>query len=341
MAIQIEQIETPSAPDALLRELARYYVVVEAEDMPGDPPTPFAMRLADWRQNLDFYPVKRWALREDGQMSAVGVVAYDLEQNLENGTFRVHVHPEKRGRGYARAIAGPMFDELEAAGRHRVDTWVKKGEPAESLMARLGLKSVYVDKRSRLTIADLDHELMRSWVERSQERADDYELIYQTVPFPDEMIDKFCEMTLIMNTAPREDVEEEDEVLTPEMWRKLEATVIASQCQLHTVIAAHRPTGAYVGYTQIKTQDLQPDLAWNWDTGVDPGHRNRGLGRWLKASMIERIVSEYPDVERVDTFNAGSNEPMLNINEAMGFRPVHLSNVWQGPLATVREKLGA
>jgi hypothetical protein len=46
-------------------------------------------------------------------------------------------------------------------------------------------------------------------------------------------------------------------------------------------------------------------------------------------------------VTRVDTFNAGSNEPMLNINVAMGFRPIHLSRAWQGDLATARRRLGA
>jgi GNAT superfamily N-acetyltransferase len=103
----------------------------------------------------------------------------------------------------------------------------------------------------------------------------------------------------------------------------------------------HKPSGEFAGYTQIKTQDLQPDLAWQWETGVDPAHRNKGLGRWLKAAMIERIISEYPAVERVDTFNAGSNEPMLNINIAMGFEPIHLSHAWQGDLATARERLRA
>ena len=114
-----------------------------------------------------------------------------------------------------------------------------------------------------------------------------------------------------------------------------------SKCQLHTLIAVHRPSGAYAGYTQLRTQDLQPDLAWQWDTGVHPDHRNLGLGRWLKAEMIERTVRDFPAVERVDTFNAGSNRPMLAINIEMGYEAVHEQSIWQGDLATVRERLGA
>ena len=57
--------------------------------------------------------------------------------------------------------------------------------------------------------------------------------------------------------------------------------------------------------------------------------------------MIERIVAEYPAVTRIDTGNAASNESMLNINVAMGFKPVHIKQVWQGDLATARARLGA
>jgi hypothetical protein len=57
--------------------------------------------------------------------------------------------------------------------------------------------------------------------------------------------------------------------------------------------------------------------------------------------MIDKVVKEFPLVLRVDTYNAGSNEPMLAINVEMGFRPIHIARAWQGSLATARERLGA
>lgn len=337
----IERIDTTSAPDSLLRELHDYYVLVEAEDMPGDPPTPLDMRLADWRHISTEYPVFRWILRDEDGIAAVAVATYGAEQNLENGFGRVHVHRDKRGRGHARSIATPMLDWLEKQGRLRFATWVKEGDGAESLLREIGLEPVYREKRSRLLISDLDLDLMDSWIERAAERASGYDLVYYQSPLPDDIVDRFCELAFIMNTAPREDYEEDDEVLTPETWREMEANAIDSKCQIHTLIAVHVPTGDLAGYTQVKTQDLQPDLAWQWDTGVDPSHRNKGLGRWLKAEMIRHVLASHPQVARVDTFNAGSNEPMLNINIAMGFRPIHISNTWQGDLATVRERFRA
>lgn len=337
----ISQIDTTTAPEGLLRELHDYYVVVEAEEMPADPPTPRDVRIAEWRNTSTRFPRFRWVLRDGDGIAAVAVASYDVAQNPENGYGRVHVHPEKRGRGLARAIATPVLDHLEANGRTRFDTWVKKGDPAEQILRHIGLRPAYEEKRSRLVIADLDMDLMESWIGSASARASDYDLVYYRSPLPDDVVQKFCDLAFIMNTAPREDFEEDDWILTPENWREMEENVIESSCQMHNLIAVHQPTGDFAGYTQIKTQDFQPELAWQWDTGVDPAHRNKGLGRWLKAAMIKRMLESYPELERVDTFNAGSNEPMLNINVAMGFAPVHISTTWQGPLATVREGFAA
>jgi GNAT superfamily N-acetyltransferase len=71
---------------------------------------------------------------------------------------------------------------------------------------------------------------------------------------------------------------------------------------------------------------------WQGGTAVDPTHRNKGLGRWLKAAMLQRLLDERPEVANVDTWNAGSNEPMLAINVALGFRPVKYYNARQIPV---------
>lgn len=339
MGFTVEKIDTTTAPDSLLREFAAYYDIIDGEDMPGDPSMPVEQRIARWRHVTNRFPLTRWLLRDEDGIVGSAVVEMDTEQNLDNGYGFVSVRPDKRGLGYGRALAQPMVELLEEHGRWRFTTMVKKATPTEDLARACGLEPAYEEKRSRLVIAELDLDLMRSWVERAQERASDYELVYYESPIPNEILEQFCELNRVMNTAPHEDIEMEDEVLTPEDWRDIEAHFVEAKNQLHNLIAVHKPTGQFAGYTQILTQDLQPDLAWQEDTGVDPAHRNRGLGRWLKAAMILRIVDEYPAVQRVDTHNAGSNEPMLNINIAMGFKPIHTAYAWQGELAGVRKGL--
>lgn len=341
MSIEIESVDLAAASEETLRALVALYDVLDAEDLPDDPPEPIEHRMLDLRRTFARFPTHRWALTDDGDVVAAAIAYYDVEENLDNGFGRIMVRPTCRGRGYARLLATPLLDHLAVAGRTRVETWITEGHPAETLAESLGMKRALSERRSRLLIADVDVALMSDWVDRASQRAAEYELLAMTSPFPEEHLEQYCEMMTVMNTAPLEDYEMEDEHITASDWRDIESAVMASRCQINNLTAVHKPSGAFVGYTQVKTQDLQPDLAWQWDTGVHPDHRNKGLGRWLKAEMVLRIVDDYPDVRRIDTENAASNEPMLNINLAMGFKPIHDTFIWQGQLATVRERLGA
>ena len=339
MSIHIQEVDTRTAPEDLLREMHEYYIPLSDELLPGDPPMPYERRAADWRQVRSDQSIPRWLLRDGGEIVASAVAWMGLEQNLENGFGWIYVRPADRGRGHARSLGAVLFDRLEEQGRKRFDTYVIGSHPAGELCERAGLKMVYREKRSRLVMSDIDMTLMRSWIERAAERATDYELIELHTPFPDDVVDEYCKLQFQMNTAPLEDFVMEDEILKPAIWREQERQIAASFHGLLTCVAVHRPSGEFVGSTSIQTDQLQPDQAWQWETIVHPDHRNKGLGRLLKASMIERVVGEWPKIERIDTSNAGSNQPMLNINVAMGYKSIQVTNIYQGELPVARQNL--
>jgi len=339
MAIRIQEVDTRTAPEDLLREMHEYYIPLSDELLPGDPPTPYERRAADWRRVRSDQSIPRWLLRDNGQIVASAVAWMNLEQNLENGFGWIYVRPADRGKGHARRLAERVFDRLEEHQRIRFDTYVIEGSPPATLCERAGLKMVYREKRSRTVIANIDMTMMRSWIERAGERGADYELLDLEMPFPDDVVDRYCELQFQMNTAPMEDYELDDEVLTPAMWREEERQVAASFNGFLTIVAVHRPSGEFVGSTSVQTDQLQPEQAWQAETIVHLDHRNKGLGRLLKASMIERVVRDWPKINRIDTTNAGSNRPMLNINEAMGYKTIQVTNAYQGDLSIARENL--
>ena len=339
MSIRIEYLDTPIAPEEGLRALHDLYLTRDEELLPGDPPVPLSERLAEWRHVLATWAVPRWALWDESALMATSGMYMDLEQNLENAYGWVYVRPEHRGVGHGRAIAAPMFDVAEEDGRIRFAFTINEGRPEEALARRGGLKSAFRDQLSRLSFRELDWGMMESWVARAEERASEYELLFLPSPIDEEHLEAFCNLMLVMNTAPLESLEEEDEVTTPETWRDVEDKMRMREREILTFVARHEPTGEFVGFTNVAYHRLQPDLVEQWDTGVDPQHRNKGIGRWMKAAMALKLRDEYPQVKRIDTENAGSNEPMLTINMEMGFKPIRIQNVWQGDLATLRRGL--
>ena len=341
MAVAVEEVDTTTAPESLLREMHDHYVGHDAELLPDDPPQPFQQRMVGWRHIPEHQDVRRWILREDGDIKGVAVTYMDKYEDLNNGFARVHVRPDSRRRGFAKLLASPALDVLEEGDRKSLITDVPEGSPIEPKLGALGMKKSFQDKRSRLVIADLDWDLMDSWIEKAAERASGYELLFLETPFPEEYLENWCAVMDVMNTAPKEDLEFDDATYTPEKWRDIEEKELAQGSRLVAYVAVDRATGQFVGLSEIIVQKHQPDLAWQGDTGVHPDHRNMGLGRWLKAAAIKKVMADHPDIERIDTGNAGSNEPMLNINVAMGYHPILLTNAWQGDLALVRERLGA
>ena len=83
----------------------------------------------------------------------------------------------------------------------------------------------------------------------------------------------------------------------------------------------------------------RPALISQGMTGVFPEYRNRGLGRWLKAEMLDRILTKRPQARFVRTGNADMNAPMMKINNELGFKPYIAECVWQVETEKVAEYL--
>jgi GNAT superfamily N-acetyltransferase len=339
MAPHIEFIDTRVAPEETLVALHELNLIWDEQILPGDPPVPLAQRLADWRHLIDSEGSYQWVMWKGPEIIATSGLYLDLVQNLDNAFGWVYVHPQHRGAGHGRAMATPMLDYAEQDGRTRFAALANDGAPEEPLLERAGLHRAYREKVSRLDFQAVDWSLMQSWVDRAAERAADYEVLLLESPVDDEHLVALCDLMFVMNTAPREEYLEEEEVMTPEIWRDVEAKMALRGREIIACVARHKASGRFVGYTNVAYKHLQPDLVEQWDTGVDPEHRNLGLGRWVKAAMALHLRETHPEVRRIDTENAGSNAPMLNLNIEMGFKPTLVQHVWQGDLAAVRESL--
>lgn len=340
MSIEIQQIDTVTAPEELLLEMHQYYVLYDAETLPGNPPTTVEQRLGAWRNIPGHRKVFRWLLRDDGEIVAVAVLSLELEDTGVSYA-RIHVKAEHRRSGFATRLAEPVLATLEKEQRPSVITDTENDAQWEPVLERLGMKKALGSRLSRLRVSDVDWDLMDSWIDKAAERASDYELKYLVFPVDEEYLQRWCDVMMIMNTAPRESLEFEDFTMTPEKWRDIESSDIARGIRLSAHVAIHRPTGDWVGLSELMYWEGTGEQAEQGDTAVHPDHRNKGLGRWLKAAMLKKFIAEHPDVIRINTDNAGSNDPMLSINIEMGYKTIREDNAWQGDVSTIRERIEA
>lgn len=335
----LEPIDPATASDGDLAGLHALEAALELEALPGEAVAPLAHTVAEFRHAVPFRVRKNWVVRQggtSGEIVARGAVSHaDVPENRNHANIWLAVHPEVRGLGFGSAL---LDRAVQAAGRWGctvLDFEARVGGAGEPFLRAIGAERRLIERRSRCRTADIDRELLAGWVRRAGERAAGYSLVAWDGPCPEALLPAFVELKAVMNTAPLEAYQWDDERVTAEQWRQIEATNGARNVETWQLCARHDDSGELAGYTELAFPTLWPAAAWQEDTGVWPKHRDRGLGRWLKAVNALRLLHERPEIEFIDTWNAGSNEAMLGINAAMGFRPLENWGDWQADTADV------
>ncbi len=85
-------------------------------------------------------------------------------------------------------------------------------------------------------------------------------------------------------------------------------------------MAQHRGTGELAGHTIVAVEQERPTIGHQHDTSVVREHRGRRLGLLLKAGMLRWLSETEPQLESLDTWNAESNDHMIDVNERLGYR---------------------
>jgi GNAT superfamily N-acetyltransferase len=144
----------------------------------------------------------------------------------------------------------------------------------------------------------------------------------QSGDYPEESIDDMIAMwDVLRNDAPMDDIPVESVSTTPEQLRAADARTRGFGRERWTLIARHRDSGTPVGYTELFLPLDDPVRVYQGATAVHKDHRGHAIGRWLKATTLRRVRVERPSTKFIRTFNADSNDPMLAVNNAMGFKP--------------------
>ena len=338
----------PFSKDASETEFAalnRHTNRLRRERLPDDPPIPLEETVQNLRSLPPFVDFRIWAAWTPDQSEITGlgsVVLLRLEENRRLAQFDISVDAEYRRQGLAHRLLGLIAAAAQADGRSLLMTNTVDRVPAgEAFLLRLGAKKGLEAHTNQLRMADLDRALVEQWLERNRANQGDFELGFWDGPYPEEHLAAVAELYDLTNQQPHGELEVEDMRLTPEQIRQIEQNIFARGNQRWTAYLLERASGRFAGYTETVWNPNRPELLRQDMTGVFPHYRGKGLGRWLKAAMLERVLKERPQVKYVRTGNADSNAAMLKINTELGFQPYTADALWQVETEKVLEYLDA
>ncbi len=335
-AYRIEELDVRHASDEVLRPVAELLLAWRRETTPEDPLPPLEAILQRLRAIPDVArPAAFVAVAPDGAAAAQAVIwRYDVPENRGHREVDLRVRADHRGRGLGREL----FARLVAAageGAEMLTSYTNDRVPAgEAFARRLGAKPGLVNRTSQLDLTSLDRAMVREW---AAIHPSGYRLEWITETYtPERLVPNVIVAYDTMNTAPHDDLEQEDWKTTPALLRDFEKTGEARGTERRLLLAIEHATGATAGFTEVGYDARVPTIVGQEGTAVVPAHRGRGIGKWIKARMLEHVLAEWPAARYVRTGNAYSNAPMLSINDRLGFKVVWSITIWQLPIADAR-----
>ncbi len=341
---QLKPLNLREASPAEYAALNRHNNTLRRERLPDDPPIPLDEMIQGFKNIPSFVEVRMWCGWDPAQIEIVAqgnVVLLHTDDNQHLTQVDITVLPEYRRQGLGRRLLALLTEAARVDARRLIITETLDRLPGgEAFMNRLGAKKGIESHVNQLSIDELDRHLVAQWLARGGKLADEFELGLWEGPYPAEQIEAVVQLFELANQQPFGDLEIEEQHTTPEQLRQTEQMLFARGYQRWTYYLVEKATSQFTGYTETVWNPNRPQVLSQDMTGVFPQYRNRGLGRWLKAAMLDKVLKERPEVKYVRTGNADTNAAMLKINTELGFKPYMASTLWQVEIERVLEYLG-
>jgi GNAT superfamily N-acetyltransferase len=306
--------------------------VIQAEALPEDQPTPLEQAIAQFRNMPE--RLRRTSVRAcspDGEyIGGTGIrIDPDHDDNPDMLFGSVTVRADHRRKGVGTQLLAYLVALAQKEARTRLVGSTNGRLPGAEFAELIGAEIKQATHVNHLPIESVDVEKMKQWVADGPVRAEDYEIFGWDGDVPEEHMDDFLAAILVMNTAPRDDLQMNDFTVTVEEIREQEKVANAVGIVPWQLIARRKSDGVWAGIHDVGWNPAEPNIVWVGATGVFPDHRGHALGKWLKAVMTLRVMEERPNVTHIRTGNADSNDAMLGINKEMGYVPWISSTTWE------------
>jgi mycothiol synthase len=339
---RIEAFEATKAPRAQLREAALFQQGIGHERVPEDPlMAPEAIEARMLAQAPGEWHAMFGARDATGAVAGYSFVGWQKNEpgNQHLRWCEVAVGKAHRSRGLGRALLRHAVQAVADQGEDivfmsQVTDRIPAGEKfARAIGATPGLEM----KTNQLDLETVDRAKVKEWAAVTPSG---YRLERVDGPVPAELIAPYIESASGMNDAPRGDLRMDDWELNEEQIRDRESWQRQAGIERWLILAVHEATGQGAGFTELTYDPRVPHLIWQQGTAVIDAHRGHGLGRWMKAAMLKRVVEERTKARFIRTGNANTNAQMLAINTQLGFKPAWSSALWQLTLADARKAVG-
>lgn len=280
---------------------------------------------------LDFYITYWLIFKNKKEKNLIGICYYSYlkdnsalyKNNKEIGFIDIKLDSDYRRQGVGTKLLRILATILKEKNCKYIET--ETIYPSGfNFCEKYNGKLTNIKTQSRLYLDNVDWQMIESWIKVGSKSNPEVNLecFYSA---PDENLEEYCNLlSELDNEAPTLEKEEDEkftETYTPERYREFEHHLKERTYTMYSIRTVEAD-GNISGLTEIfYSEKNTPEEIKTGLTGVKSEYRGKGLGKWMKASMLKYIKENIPQAKYIVTGNADHNAPMLSINTRLGFKP--------------------
>jgi GNAT superfamily N-acetyltransferase len=266
----------------------------------------------------------------DGRLVGTAACYLSLLDNVDKAWVEVAVDPVEQRQGYGATLLAAITELLVAEGRTlllgetKLPFAERETHGYRRFCERHGYEFANVEVVRWLDLPVADDQI-QAWADLAAEKHDGYTLETYVNDVPEELIPSLCLLLGQLSVdAPTGAVDWEEEVITPERFLESRASLLAAGRTIYETLAVTPDRLVAAQSTMSVPPTGRTDVS-QWGTFVHREHRGRRLGLATKAANLRAMQQAHPDMKRIVTQNAETNDYMVSINVLMGFEPVEAS----------------
>lgn len=266
-------------------------------------------------------PAETWYVPGEEPGTAVAGVRLELPdlENRQRALLTMIVHPERRRAGIGTALLRHTAARAAEHGRTVLAGHVLRGSAGESFARRAGVSEGIAEIRRQHDLRAIPDGLLASLREMAGKAAEGYSLVTWAGPVPDERLDQVAGVINALNDAPHDAGVEEDSWDGARVRDRWNGPAARFGRREYAVAAVHDASGEMAGLNQVAVDPETPQWGFLAFTAVTRAHRGHRIGLLTKTAMAEWLLKAEPELRRIETWNAASNQYMIGVNELLGY----------------------
>jgi len=340
-----DTLEAPGGAEFI--EMIAVRNAVEAEFTGSADASPTAQDILPHWQD-PYSPQLLWVARVDGRIVGRGLLVFDVEVGSRVAQLGVEVLADFRRQGIGSALYDVVHAGAVAHGRVVLQGDFLTGEGVgERLASPTGFGSIPASDSTRFALArgyELQQVARASRLELPFAAAEllataasatgpDFRVETWVGATPSHRVDDMAHLHSRMSTdAPAGGLEIPEEAWDAARVHALDELRAKTATETLVTAAEHVPTGRLVAFSELSVPRQLNLAVHQEDTLVLSEFRGHRLGMLVKLANLAALAERLPGHPAVVTFNAEENRPMLDVNEAIGFRAYAYEGAWKREL---------